>query len=432
MESRSYKRTLPSELIKQQMEILNSIVDKAQERVDYEAAHDKEILTAISIVEGFLRQKKRICYGGQAINAYLPVKHKFYKPETSIPDYDFLTPSSKADIELLVKKLKVVGFTEIGVREGMHEGTTKLYVNYVAVADVTEINPYFYKKLAERAERIAGITYLDPNTLRMMMYLELSRPRGEIGRWPKVFERLMLLNKYVPIKNCVSHIKVEKKRIPYGIRKEIINYIIAEKRVLAGAEISSYYKLRLHGDRKVEWFFEQKNPVIFYSPDIDRDVDVLLAKLGDGFKVKSFKQEADFFPPVKVVLWRKRPVFAVIQETACHSYNALSMGDGRSLHIASIDTLITLLLSLTFRKQLEKYMEMPVLCIVSELVELASLYRKGDKTQAFPFISIECSGYQKQLPTLLKEKVGRMKKNKNTTITRLNGNKRKTQRHLRK
>ena len=31
----------------------------------------------------------------------------------------------------------------------------------------------------------------------MLMYLELSRPRGEVGRWPKVFERLSLFNEFV-------------------------------------------------------------------------------------------------------------------------------------------------------------------------------------------------------------------------------------------
>jgi hypothetical protein len=31
------------------------------------------------------------------------------------------------------------------------------------------------------------------------MYLELSRPRGDIERWKKVYERLMLLNKHYSV-----------------------------------------------------------------------------------------------------------------------------------------------------------------------------------------------------------------------------------------
>ena len=39
----------------------------------------------------------------------------------------------------------------------------------------------------------------------MNMYLELSRPLGDLTRWEKVFKRLTLLNKYYPMKvdyNC--------------------------------------------------------------------------------------------------------------------------------------------------------------------------------------------------------------------------------------
>lgn len=69
----------------------------------------------------------------------------------------------------------------------MHEGTIKVYVDYIPVADMTAIDPKLYRILSKREYRVDGISYLDANTLRMLMYLELSRPRGEVGRWAKVF-----------------------------------------------------------------------------------------------------------------------------------------------------------------------------------------------------------------------------------------------------
>ena len=39
------------------------------------------------------------------------------------------------------------------------------------------------------------IYYAPPNFLRMSMYLELSRPDGDVSRWEKVLKRLILLNK---------------------------------------------------------------------------------------------------------------------------------------------------------------------------------------------------------------------------------------------
>ena len=39
----------------------------------------KEIQGMIKIVEEFIKRKKLLCYGGQAINNILPKEHKFYK-----------------------------------------------------------------------------------------------------------------------------------------------------------------------------------------------------------------------------------------------------------------------------------------------------------------------------------------------------------------
>ena len=43
--------------------------------------------------------------------------------------------------------------------------------------------------------------YASPNFLRMSMYLELSRPKGDVTRWEKVLNRLILLNKHYPIQS---------------------------------------------------------------------------------------------------------------------------------------------------------------------------------------------------------------------------------------
>ena len=46
--------------------------------------------------------------------------------------------------------------------------------------------------------------YSSPTFLRMAMFLELSRPAGDVSRWEKVIKRLSLLNKHYPMrgKNC--------------------------------------------------------------------------------------------------------------------------------------------------------------------------------------------------------------------------------------
>ena len=67
----------------------------------------------ISVVETFLVEKKRIIYGGAAINALLPKSLKFYDPEVDLPDYDFLTPDALEDCAILMEKYKIAGFKDV-------------------------------------------------------------------------------------------------------------------------------------------------------------------------------------------------------------------------------------------------------------------------------------------------------------------------------
>ena len=90
------------EKFKSQLEALTQFQEEAQQKIDFDSAHNSEVLKSIEVVETFLRRTGRICYGGQAINAHLPQKYKFYDPKYNIPDYDFFTPDQAGDIKELV------------------------------------------------------------------------------------------------------------------------------------------------------------------------------------------------------------------------------------------------------------------------------------------------------------------------------------------
>ena len=411
---RSFRsKETPTELLERQKEILAAAAKEAERKIDFAKAHNEDILLAIDIVEKFLRKKHRICYGGQAMNMHLPKAHKFYDPETSLPDYDFLTPDGKGDITLLLRMLHAEGFTEVSDRQGMHEGTTKIYVNFIAVADVTEINPVFYNIISKRSVDSDGITYMDADTLRMMMYLELSRPMGEVSRWEKVFERLLLLNAYAKPRLCrrtrqktLSY--TNYKGVPAKLRQKILNFAIEELRVLAGADVLDFYKYRLRHPIHITWLFKARGPVILYSRDPEEDIKKLHSRTTGALTFKKYTAEAEFFPLVYIGYTGSAPAIAIIQETACHAYNTISLKDGRNIRIASLDTLITLYLSFLFRSSLQDLFLKPIGCMVEQMIQLQNLYRTRSDSP-FPFISIECSGHQKTFASLLREKIARIK-----------------------
>jgi Poly(A) polymerase catalytic subunit len=402
-----------------QLELIKKASEVAQDRIDYASAHDDHILHAVEVVEDFLRKKHRLCDGGQAINAHLPAKYKFYDPEYSIPDYDFFTPSSDADIAAIVKDLRKAGFTDISAREGMHEGTTKIYVDYIPVADITEIDPSLYRILSKREFRNDGISYLDVNTLRMLMYLELSRPRGEVGRWEKVFERLLLLNEFSPVKKCKSVTPVFKTGLQREYAEFTLDYIINNKRVFAGADLSSFYQEAVKHNRvDIDWIFGSRKPIMFYSSTPREDALYLSKEFTQRFgprkalTIKSVSSKGiDTPPPMEIICYGKSPLVFIIHESECHSYINVPVGKGKVIRIASMDTLITLYFSLGLVKS--SYFDVGAMeCLANQLVHINNnARRKGDKF-IFPFISINCSGHQTSLPSLIRAKVKRITKKK--------------------
>jgi hypothetical protein len=120
-----------------------------------------------------------------------------------LPDYDFFTPDANADVEALVRLLTLKGFKDVYQKVGMHEGTRKIMVNFSPIADITAISQGLYDIMLKRSLVREGIHYTDPDMLRMMMYLELSHPKGEVTRWNKVYQRLQLINRFFPPKKTM-------------------------------------------------------------------------------------------------------------------------------------------------------------------------------------------------------------------------------------
>ena len=183
-----------------ELAILRTAVDQGDRIKGERLLENSDVKQIVSIVEEFLRTKKLICYGGTAINNILPKNSQFYNFASEIPDYDFYSMNAMDDAVELADMYYKRGFLNVGARAGVHYGTYKVYVNYIPIADITQLNSAIYKQINQEVINISGINYAPPNFLRMAMYLELSRPAGDTSRWEKVLKRLVLLNKHYPLK----------------------------------------------------------------------------------------------------------------------------------------------------------------------------------------------------------------------------------------
>jgi len=160
----------------------------------------------LNIVREFIIDKKLICYGGTAINDILPKEQQFYNYETDIPDYDFFSPNAMEHAKELCNIFTKENVHSIESKNAFIHGTYKVFVNFVAIADITQVDKGFYEHLQKHNIQKDKIMYTPPEFLRMSLHQELARPLGDISRWEKVYSRLQVLNNYFPIlaKNKLS------------------------------------------------------------------------------------------------------------------------------------------------------------------------------------------------------------------------------------
>lgn len=402
--------------VKMQIKILESVVEEAEKRIDFTLANDEAILKAIDSVERFLRKKRRVCYGGQAINALLSKERKFYDEKYMIPDYDFFSPSMEEDVEELIKDLEKEGFKDISKKLSVHDGTIKVYVNYIPIADCSQMNADMFKIVQKRAKSVDGILYCDADILRMFMFLELSRPRGEVARWKKVFERLTLLNNEYPVRGCSEEIIVNDN-IGSNIRSALLNYCIKKKSVMVGPEFIENLE-NDKGATSLSGLANRGGSLIFFSANPSMDAENIKyivqnsGKRGQIF-IHEFKSPSDHIYSYVTVKQGNNLIAMIFEEDSCHAYTILKV-DNLELRVGTPDLMLHLYYTLSIFGKKNSYFQTPIDCLIGKLFVISEKAR-SHPSRFIPAFGLRCSGHQQGIATLLRLKAERYDKKGNKT-----------------
>jgi hypothetical protein len=360
------------------MEELEAIIGQLEQENNKRAASDPLVKTALGVVESFVKEHKVLCYGGTAINNLLPKEDRFYDPEIDIPDYDFFSRTPQEHAMRLANKLQTAGIKNIEVKPGIHLGTFKVFADYEAVADITELDEELFNRLWEENIVKEGIHYVSPNFLRMSMYLELSRPRGDVSRWKKVYERLRLLNKNYPIVCKQTEAEVHSK-VSAEKKKEIRKILLTEDVVLLGVTAAETHLRK-------EW----TTPVMLLATKDTID------KLTKGKEVKFHEGTEILAPRYDIVEPDGSRHIFLYETTACHSYHNVPGG----YRVASIPTILQYFFAYIYSNVRKGNVE-SFLCIAQRLMDLADHKPKRRFELLTP---IDCLGDQKTLTDMRKEK----------------------------
>ncbi len=334
-------------------------------------------------IERFIIDKKLIGYGGMAINTLLPKDKQFYE-DIDVPDYDFFSPHAKSDA-IHLSNLLAKTYEDIEVKSAVNDGTFKIFVNFIPIVDITQIDESLYNNLLEKSIYNKGIYYAPYNYLRMSMYLELSRPLGDISRWEKVYNRLQLLNHSHPLllRNC----NVEEKKLPTYF-KEKFNELFKkiDDQVLLGNYAMFYYQ---------HLFLKKYQTKQQYSVFILTEEPQTIIKKLNLSQIKHYKNKFIEFYELSI---DNIPAFYVIQTDSCQSYNVID-----NLKIASIDTMLSIYYAMSF---IDNIVGISKNKLLSYCYLLHNIENKGDKNEDIILkrFNMPCVGTQLTIEDIRQDK----------------------------
>lgn len=393
-----------------ELDILKNAVSNIEKIKGSKKMQSPEIKNILIIVEKFIKQRKLICYGGTAINNILPTNKQFYDKDIELPDYDVFSPTPIKHVIQLSKIYKKNGYNDIEAKSGMHYGTYKLYVNFIPILDITHCNKKIFTNLKKESIMKNGILNASPNFLRMSMYQELSRPKGDTTRWEKVLKRLNLLNNAYPIvaKKCntKTNNKIDNIKTILNIIKD---YSIKNKLVFFGE-----YAVMLYG-KHMSTTLKNKYKNYSYFDVLSKNgiatsnelLDELKKNNINNVEIKMHKGIDEIVPIQYELSINNQPLIYIYETMSCYSYNTIKVSN-KKVNIASIDTIFSLYLIFLYLNR-DYYDKNKILCTIDSLFKLQSKNRLKTKGLLKRF-GEKCYGSQESFESIKSIKAKMYKK----------------------
>lgn len=386
-----------------ELAILRTAIDLAENKMGKRLVNTPEVQDMIQIVEDFIKKKNLICYGGVAIDALLPEQDKIYNKDIELSDYDFFTPNALEDAKELADLYVERGYTEVEAKAGSHQGTFKVFCNFLGVADLTYIPKELFNAIKKDSVRIKGILYCPPNFLKMSMYLELSRPAGQIDRFEKVFKRLTLLNKYYPLTSTNCGQLDYQREMSDPSKEEEIFEIVRNTLVNQGVVFFGGYAISLYSKympRKLQKSIQHIADFEVLSNDPETTCEIIKERLKDidvtNVKVVKLKPIGEIIPEHYEIKIGKDTIAFIYKPVACHSYNVINI-KGQPVKVATIDTMLSFFLAFLYadRPYYNEFSDR-IVCMSKFLFEVQQRNRLEQKGLLRRF-SITCYGHQESV-----------------------------------
>lgn len=232
-------------------EDIQAITDKLDQIIDDSLTVRNKVLEptideykqAMEVVRTYIRENKKIVYGGDVINTLVMEKNKedrIYK-DNDRKDIEFYSPEPVKDLVKLCDILHKKGFSYVQGSSATHDETFKIYVDFDNVCDITYMPRNIYSNMP--VIKINNILYTHPSWVLVDTLRQYNDPILSFWRLKdKTFFRANVLQKYYPLELNTKHKYVNDTALT-DYKKNIFNEIIKMESIIFLGSVAEHYYL---------------------------------------------------------------------------------------------------------------------------------------------------------------------------------------------
>lgn len=345
----------------------------------------------IEIIKDFIKSKKRVIYGGMAINASLPEKEKIYSGENY--DFDIYSSTPKRDLVELVNRLSSLDVPYLSGMESGHPGVFKLFIYFLPIVDITFLPQYIIDKIPLFEEN--GFYYPQPQFLKNDILLSLTNNIYSSYRWEKDYSRYALLNKYYQFErptgfSCERNSSQLNRKI-----KEILEFIKNQENAII--TLSYAYQFYKKENELVDLFNLFSPFVSIYHNNPEEFIDLLKKKSNKSIIFyKKYEPFLRYMPTsYDVYIDDENPVLRIYNSQGlCIPYHTLQNIKVVSMGKLLLDVKVNEFLCKIENKEKEEKLYKCMAYEIDRMNRTTYKENKMDFNSLFSLLSNKCEGKQ--------------------------------------
>ena len=415
---------------------MDFLKDAVKKNDRYQKQYEKENVIdpkMIKIVEDFIIKKQLVCYGGIAINNILPKTEQFYDYDIDIPDYDFFSLDAMKDAQELCDIFAKEEFVyHVESKSAFFFGTYKVFVNFIPIADITQVHESFFKNVLKNSIIVDDIPYTNPDFLRMSLHQELSRPLGDVSRWEKIYTRMSILNKQFSISSSNNSNMIVDQGINTNVKDDyelVVDCLIQNNAIFNNmVAVKCLYKKYLSEKKSKNITCKRTNLRKRLSEDqsivfvenfkaLKKNLEALSI---ESLEIKTKKSIYKFVKGYHEIFIQNVFVCSIFELDSCMSYHKYE-NSNKHIKVGNLDTIFHIYFAIILMDDIS-INQQKIKKTISSLYDLITQYDKivmkyiqnnPDKHKELIRFNLPCLGNQPGYVDILKERFKKFKDMKN-------------------